>query len=42
MIADYFTKPLQGSLFHKFRNAILGISDTSYIAIKVAYEATKQ
>jgi hypothetical protein len=25
MIADFFTKPLQGALFHKFRDAILGI-----------------
>ena len=24
MIADYFTKPLQGQLFHKFRNVIMG------------------
>jgi hypothetical protein len=27
MIGDYFTKPLQGSLFRGFRNAILGISE---------------
>ena len=25
MIADYFTKPLQGSMPRKFRNMILGI-----------------
>ena len=25
MIADYFTKPLQGEVFIKFRNLILGI-----------------
>ena len=25
MVAGYFTKPLQGSLFRKFRNMILGI-----------------
>lgn len=24
MLADYFTKPLQGSLFRKFRSIILG------------------
>ena len=24
MLADYFTKPLQGSLFHKMRNVIMG------------------
>ena len=26
MIADFFTKPLQGSQFRKFRNLILGIN----------------
>ena len=26
MIADYYTKPLQGGLFYKFRDLILGIS----------------
>ena len=24
MLADYFTKPLQGQLFNKFRNVIMG------------------
>ena len=24
MLADFFTKPLQGSLFHKFRDVVLG------------------
>ena len=24
MVADYFTKPLQGALFHKFRDVIMG------------------
>ena len=28
MIADYFTKPLQGSQFRSFRNTILGVSET--------------
>ena len=27
MIGDYFTKPLQGSLFRKFRNLMLGIEE---------------
>jgi hypothetical protein len=27
MLGDYFTKPLQGSLFCKFRNTILGINE---------------
>jgi hypothetical protein len=25
MVADYFTKPLQGALFYKFRDQILGV-----------------
>jgi hypothetical protein len=29
MIGDYFTKPLQGSLFRKFRNTILGINEAN-------------
>jgi hypothetical protein len=29
MLADYFTKPLQGSSFRKFRNEIMNISDDS-------------
>ena len=27
MIADYFTKPLQGSLFRKMRDIIIGITN---------------
>ena len=27
MIADYFTKPLQGALFRRFRDFILGLTD---------------
>jgi hypothetical protein len=29
MIADYFTKPLQGSLFVKFRDVVMGITHFS-------------
>ena len=29
MVADYFTKPLQGSLFRKMRNAIMNIEGGS-------------
>ena len=28
MIAGYFTKPLQGMLFYKFRDAIMGIGQS--------------
>ena len=35
MIADFFTKPLQGAQFVKFRDAVLGIvakNDNEYLA----------
>jgi hypothetical protein len=38
MIADYFTKPLQGSVFRKFRNAIMGCTDAQYLSCKLSYE----
>ena len=37
MIADYFTKPLQGSLFKKFRNLILGIAEEDFNEYKSEY-----
>ena len=37
MIADYFTKPLQGSLFRKFRNMILGIMEDDIGVYKENY-----
>ena len=30
MVSDYFTKPLQGSLFRLHRNAIMGVSQADY------------
>ena len=42
MIADYFTKPLQGSLFRKFRNMILGVDENNFDQYKQEYtEALK-
>ena len=38
MIADYLTKPLQGALFRKFRNAIMGCDDAQYLKYKIDYE----
>ena len=32
MIADYFTKPLQGALFEKFRDLILGVKETDVLS----------
>lgn len=34
MVADYFTKPLQGSLFRKFRDIIMGITHFSSLTPK--------
>ena len=39
MIADYFTKPLQGSLFKKFRNAIMGCTDADFIRYKHEFDS---
>jgi hypothetical protein len=40
MIADYFTKPLQGALFRKFRNLILGVKEEDFQQYKEEYSAT--
>ena len=37
MIADYFTKPLQGSLFRYFRDLIMGISMNDYEQYRERY-----
>ena len=37
MIADFFTKPLQGALFHKFRNAVLGIGECDFAKYELEY-----
>ena len=41
MIADYFTKPLQGSLFRWFCNAVLGMTDSEYLQYKDDYYMKK-
>ena len=41
MISDYFTKPLQGSLFRQHRNAIMGVSQADYDAYEMNYKAAK-
>jgi hypothetical protein len=38
MIADYFTKPLQGSLFRKLRDLVLGIIPADFERYKRRYE----
>lgn len=42
MLADYLTKPLQGSQFKRLRNAIQGITDAEYLELKTAYEAARR
>ena len=41
-LADVLTKPLQGSPFRKFRNAIMGCSDAEYLSHKLKYEERKK
>ena len=38
MIADFFTKPLQGGLFHKFRNLIMAINEAMLDQYKEKYD----
>ena len=33
MLADFFTKPLQGSLFRKFRSVLLGDAHTGSLSV---------
>ena len=40
MIADFFTKPLQGALFYQFRNAVLGIDAENFDQYKRKYYDT--
>ena len=35
MLADYHTKPLQGSLFRKFREVIMGYKNISWLVSQV-------
>ena len=37
MIADYFTKPLQGSLFRKLRDLVMGIIPANFEMYKRRY-----
>ena len=41
MLGDFYTKPLQGSLYVKFRNRILGITEAECIEYKRAYYEAK-
>ena len=40
MVSDYFTKPLQGALFHMFRNVIMGWAHTS--TVYAGYAVSKE
>ena len=37
MVADFYTKPLQGYLFIKHRNTILGINEEDYVLYEKQY-----
>ena len=41
MLGDFYTKPLKGSLYVKFRNRILGITEAEFIDYKWAYYEAK-
>ena len=38
MLADFFTKPLQGSLFRKFRSVLLGLEHTSTLTAPTTFD----
>ena len=40
MIADFLTKPLQGALFRKFRDLLLGIKEEDYVKYRKKYSET--
>jgi hypothetical protein len=42
MIADFFTKPLQGALFFKFREAILGGDGDDIAGVCSAIKGTRR
>ena len=41
MVADYFTRPLQGQLFQVHRNTILGITMADFLKYQKAYVQPK-
>ena len=41
MLGDVLTKPLQGSKFVKFRNAIMGCTDAEYLEYKLKFEESR-
>ena len=42
MIADFFTKPLQGNLFRKFRDVVLGYKHISSLDVDDSEESSSQ
>ena len=42
MLGDFYTKPIQGSLYRKFRNSILGIKEAEYLQYENDYNEAKQ
>ena len=42
MLGDFYTKPVQGSLYRKFRNNILGITEAEYLQYESDYNNAKR
>ena len=42
MVSDYFSKPLQGSLFRVHRNTLMGVSEQDLKQFKIEYEEAKR
>ena len=40
MLADFMTKPLQGHLFYKFRDAVLGVDPAEFDEYRQKYQET--
>ena len=41
MLGDFYTKPVQGSLYRKFRNSILGLTESEFMQYEQAYDDAK-
>ena len=42
MLGDFYTKPLQGGLYKKFRNSILGITQEECLQYEQEYNEAKR
>ena len=42
MVADYLSKPIQGSLFRVHRNTLMGVTEQEIKQFKIDYEEAKR